>query len=273
VFLKGWPLRCIWCHNPEGLSSEPQLAYYAHKCVGCGECAAVCPRGAHELEDGTHIFHREKCVACGICRDNCPAAALTLYGMEMTVEELLPKLLEDKDFYESSGGGVTLSGGECLVHYDFCRELLKRLKEEGISTAVDTCGMVSREAIDAVIPYTDVFLYDIKAIDESVHIRCTERPNAKIIENIRYISQRGASVEVRIPYVPEYNDGEIEKITRLLSEIKTLVKVRVLPYHNYAGSKYEALGMENNLPERIPTSEEITAAKELIRGFGIRVTE
>ena len=273
VFLKGCPLRCIWCHNPEGISAKPILAYYTHKCVGCGECVSACPTGAHRIENGAHVFDRSLCVACGRCADACLGDALTLYGKEMSVEELMPVLLEDREFYENSGGGVTLSGGECLMQADFCAELLARLKSEGISTAVDTCGFVSRAALDKVIPFTDVFLYDMKAMSSDAHIKCTERDNAIIVETIRYLASRGAKIEVRIPFVPNYNDSEIEAIADLLAEIPTLTAVRVLPYHNYAGSKYSALDMENKSPERLPTDEEIARAKDIIRARGIAIKE
>jgi len=148
VFFKGCPLKCVWCHNPEGISHQPQLAYYSQKCIGCMACAAVCPTGAHRDENGVHTFDRAACQGCGACADVCLGEALTFFGREVTVNELLPVLREDKEVYESSGGGVTLSGGECLVQADLCAELLKRLKEQGIHTAVDTCGFVSRETLD-----------------------------------------------------------------------------------------------------------------------------
>ena len=257
VFFKGCPLRCLWCHNPEGLTYKPQLAFYRGKCIGCGACAAVCPTHAHEMEEGKHIFHREKCVACGACAKACLGNALTLYGEETTVEALLPRLLEDKDFYDNSGGGVTLSGGECLTQADFCAALLKALKENGVSTAVDTCGLVPRESLDKVIPYTDVFLYDLKAVDGAVHKKCTGADNALILDNLRYLDEKGCKIEVRIPYVPDYNDGEKERMLSVLRGLKNLVRVRVLPYHRYAGGKYAALDMENTLPEKTPTDEEI----------------
>jgi len=261
VFLKGCPLKCVWCHNPEGISHKPELAYYAHKCIGCGACTTICPNGAHSIKDGIHTFDRSLCTACGKCAEACLGAALTLYGKEMTVDEVLEILLEDRDFYESSDGGITLSGGECLVQADFCAEILRRCKEEGIHTAVDTCGFVSRTALDKVLPYTDVFLYDIKAFDTEVHARCTGQPNQKILENLVYIDQAGKDIEIRIPYVPDYNDNEIEKIGSFLQKIEHLLKVRVLPYHSYAASKYAALDMENTLPERIPEEKELTDAK------------
>lgn len=269
VFLKGCPLKCVWCHNPEGIEFNPQLALYENKCTFCGECARVCPEKTHKTESGLHIFDREKCIACGKCEEACFNGALKLYGKEMTVREIMPLLLEDKDFYDNSGGGVTLSGGECLMQADFCVELLKELKENGIHTAVDTCGFVSKETLDRVMPYTDIFLYDLKAYDGEVHIKCTGQSNKLILENIKYIDSCQKTIEVRIPYVPGYNSEQIEKIAVFLSGLKNLTKVRVLPYHNYAGSKYSALNMENTLPEILPENDMIEKAKECIRSYGI----
>lgn len=267
VFFKGCPLKCVWCHNPESISFDTQLAYYSNKCVSCGDCVAVCPTKAHKIIDGSHVLERELCVNCGRCESACIGDALKIYGKEMTVDELMPVLLEDKGFYDNSGGGVTLSGGECLVQAEFCRELLKKLKENGIHTAVDTSGFVSRAAIDAVLPYTDIFLYDIKAYDEDVHIRCTGQSNKIILENLSYIDSCGKKIEIRIPYVPEYNDNQIEKIAQFLNKLENLTKVRVLPYHNYAGSKYKSLDMENTLPEILPTDDEIESVKEKMRKY------
>ena len=185
----------------------------------------------------------------------------------MTVEELLPILLEDRDFYETSGGGVTLSGGECLMQAGFCAKLLKELKKEGIHTAVDTCGFASKESLDKVIPYTDVFLYDIKAYDEDIHIKCTGVSNKQILENLKYLDSLGKAIEIRIPYVPDYNDSQIEKIAYFLAPLQNITKIRVLPYHNYAGSKYKALDIVNTLPERLPTNEEIQRAAEKIKAI------
>ena len=144
---------------------------------------------------------------------------------------------------------------------DFCAEFLRRLKLEGINTAVDTCGFVPKESLDQVIPYTDVFLYDLKAMDEEVHVRCTGRNNALILDNLRYLDSRGCAVEIRIPYVPGYNDDQIGKMAEFLSTLKSVRKIKVLPYHNYAGSKYAALGMQNTLPPRLPAEEEIRRAQ------------
>lgn len=262
VFFKGCPLKCVWCHNPEGIGGKPQLAYYENKCIGCMECESACRYGAHS-SDGFHSFDREKCVGCGSCESVCLGDALKFYGRAVTVEKLLPKLLSDRAFYENSGGGVTLSGGECLLQAEFCRELLKALKEQGIHTAVDTCGFVSPSALEQVIPYTDVFLYDLKAFDEDCHIRCTGQSNRLILENLQYLDALGKKSEIRIPFVPGYNDDQMEKLAGFIGTLRNVTKVKVLAYHNYAGSKYEALGMENTLPETLPTQEQLSAAQAL----------
>ena len=261
VFLKGCPLHCLWCHNPESISAKPELAYFQNKCISCGECADVCPAGAHTVGEGGHILDRTKCIGCGKCESACLGDALTFYGKQKSADELMPTLLEDCDFYENSGGGITISGGECLLQADFCADLLKKCKAAGLHTAVDTCGYVPRESFDKVIPYTDIFLYDFKAFDEDVHRRCTGQSNKIILENLKYLDSIGKKVEIRIPYVPDHNDDQIEKIADFLKDLKNVTKVRVLPYHNYAGSKYVSLGKENNLPARLPTDEEIKSAE------------
>jgi len=255
VFFKGCTLKCIWCHNPEGIGFKPQLAFYANKCIGCGECKRICTR--------------DECITCGKCEEICLGSARKLYGREVTVEELMPQLLEDAEFYENSGGGVTLSGGECLCQADFCAELLRELKKNNIRTAVDTCGYVPRASIEKVMENTDIFLYDLKAIDEDVHIRCTGQPNGLILDNLRYIDSIGKPIEIRIPYVPGYNDDQIEKMAKFLSGLKNITKIRVLPYHNYAGSKYASLTMENTLPDLLPTESEVKNAVELLKRYGM----
>ena len=263
VFFKGCPLKCVWCHNPEGIDFKPQIAYYSNKCIGCGECVEICPNKAHKLENRVHTFNRDLCVGCGKCADVCLGNALTFYGKSVTVSELMPLLLEDREFYENSGGGVTLSGGECLMQADFCTDLLKQLKKENIHTAVDTCGFVPRTAIDKVIDYTDIFLYDMKAFDRDVHIRCTGQPNDVILDNLKYIDGKNKKTEIRIPFVPQYNDSQIEKISDFIKTLKNVVRVRVLPYHNYAGSKYESLGIKNALPSNLPDEKQVEQAQNL----------
>ena len=271
VFFKGCPLKCIWCHNPEGIARKSTLYYNADKCVSCAKCATVCENEVHIFDTGHRVL-RENCIFCGKCEKICTKGALSLYAREISLEEALSELLEDRDFY-SDTGGVTLSGGECLMQADFCERLLAEIKKEGVNTAVDTSGFVSRDAIDKVLPYTDLFLYDIKAYSPETHKACTGATNEKIIENLFYLDSRGAKIEIRIPLVPEYNLKEIEDMAKLLSTIKHLTGVRVLPYHNYAASKYKSLGKKNTLPERLPCAEEIKKAKDTLSSFGLAVLD
>ena len=272
VFLAGCPLRCLWCHNPEGFFARPSLAYRAEKCLSCGICAAACPAGAHRMENGLHILERGKCTACGACAEQCVADALTLYGRTQTPAELLPLLLEDKPFYESSGGGVTLSGGECLTHPDFCRELSRLLLSHGVKTDIDTSGAVPYSALEAVLDTTDHFLYDIKDVDPAVHRRCTGQTSERILENLCRLLTAGAKVEIRVPFVPDHNAEEMEKIADFLSPLP-VEAVRIVPYHAFAASKYESLGMPVPPEGRVPTKEETDRVRELFRTKGLRVRE
>ena len=274
LFLKGCPLRCKWCHNPESLSTSAELGYYEHKCISCGACVRICPYGAHSINGDVHTFDREKCVACGKCVSECLADALVYYGESVTAAEVLPKLLEDREFYKNSGGGVTLSGGEPLLQADFTCEVLKLLKKEGINTAVDTCLFASQSQLDKVIPFTDTFLVDVKAYNRDTHKELTGQYNDVILENIRYLDFKGKDMEIRIPFVPNQNSHEIEKIAEFLSTVGHLKGVRVLPYHNLSGNKYGSLDIEyslNNSDTPIPTNEEAENARKILESYGLKV--
>ncbi len=259
IFFKGCPLRCKWCHNPESLSFEKEIFFDYNLCHNCLKCTQLCD--ANIVKDGKHIFLRDKCTFCGKCIDACPYDTFEIQGMDISIEDIVSTVLEDKKFMVGSGGGVTLSGGECLCQPDLCVELLKIFKKENINTAVDTCGFVSRDVIDKILPYVDTFLYDIKAIDEDIHIKCTGKTNKQILENLKYIDSCSKPIEIRIPYVPDFNDNQIDKIATFLKSIKNVKNIKVLPYHNFAESKYEALGIDNILPKRLPTDEEIKVAQ------------
>lgn len=247
VFFKGCPLKCIWCHNPESISFEKQVAFYGHKCIQCGIC-----KGEHNA----------------VTAQNCPADALVMYGMEYEVTELVDVLMQDKAFFKNSTGGVTLSGGECLAQPDFAVALAKEIKQKGVSVYVDTCGFVKREILESIIPFTDKFLYDIKAIDPTVHKKCTGKDNELILENLKFLSLSGCSIEIRYPLVKGYNDGECEKIGEFLCTLNGIDRVKILQYHQFSASRYQALGMTNTLPGTETTYEDIDKAVTILKCYG-----
>lgn len=267
LFLKGCPLKCRWCHNPESISPAPTLFYNPQKCINCGECSDLC--NCHIFENSLHIFKRENCTSCGKCAEPCLGDALILYGREVSVDEILPKLLEDKPFFDESGGGVTLSGGEPLMQAEFCAELLKNLKSHGINTAIDTCGYVKKQDIDRVLPYTDTFLYDIKAIDSMVHKNCTGVTNEIILENLKYIDSLNKAIEIRIPFVPTMNDEEMPKIAEFLSNLKNLKKIKILPYHGFGASKYEYIGKKYDLTIDSPSEHQLNNVLKIFKEYGL----
>ena len=252
VFFKGCNLRCIWCHNPEGCSAQPQMLFYKTRCKACGRCKEVCP------------YSLEKCDLCGKCERACPSGARKICGKEYSVQELVEEIVQDKIFYEVSGGGVTCSGGECMLYPEFLAELLKACKKVGVQTAVDTAGNVPFESFEKVLPYTDMILYDVKCVDEELHKRGTGVSNALILENLKKLSKRfQGELIVRVPVVCGYNDDEREmkKIAAFLKPL-AVKKVELLPYHSLGEHKYEALGMDYE-PFRAPTNEKIKELKKL----------
>ena len=221
-----------------------------------------------------HRFDRVKCIACGKCESACFSDALIFYGKRATAAELLPKLLEDKIFYDTSGGGVTLSGGEPLLQAEFCRELLTALHGAGVNTAVDTCLAVPEEKLRKVIGPADTFLVDVKAYDSSLHRRLCGLPNERILSNLRLLDALHQRVEIRIPFVPGQNAGEIKAIAAFLATLSCVVGVRVLPYHNLSGTKYESLDLRYPLEAEntpIPTAAEAEAARAVLEAHGLRV--
>ena len=247
VFFKGCPLRCIWCHNPESMAFGKQIAFFQSRCIGCGTC-----KGERTEEAAVR----------------CPTEAIYLYGSEYELDGLVELLMQDEAFFQN-GGGVTLSGGECLAQPEFAIALARRLREMGVSVYVDTCGHVKREILEQIIPFTDKFLYDVKAADAKVHERCTGRDNRLILENLRFLVERGCRIEIRYPLIKGYNDGECEQIARLLGALGGIEKVKVLQYHALAASRYEALGMVNTLPRVQTTFDDVENAVRILGAHGL----
>jgi pyruvate formate lyase activating enzyme len=264
VFFKGCPLRCIWCHNPESLSFTPQIAYFKEKCIGCKLCVSVCAENVFK----NHIPPFEPCSFCFKCIKECPTNALVGYGEEYTLDKLLSVVLQDELFFKNGNGGVTLSGGECLAQAEFVTEFIKALYERGISVNVDTCGHVKREVFEKIFPYVDTFLYDVKAFDASMHRELTGKDNVLILDNLKYLSSKGAKIEVRYPLVKGYNDSECENIAKMLSKL-SIKRVKILKYHCFATSRYQALGYVNTMPNTETTFEDIESCIEIFKSYGV----
>ncbi len=248
VFLKGCPLRCAWCHNPEGISTKPQLVWYDVRCIAVRDCLPACPQGALELTpEGMHI-DRDACDACGACVEACPAAALEVIGRERTVDDLMDELLRDRIFYEKSGGGITLSGGEPGVQFEFALELMRRVKYEGLHLALDTCGLLPQERLRELATLADLVLFDLKLADPTRHKEATGVALEPILASAEMISAELAKpMWVRTPIIPGYTDTEenIRAIARFIADkLPTVERYDLLAFNNTCEAKYGRLDME-----------------------------
>lgn len=293
VFMKGCPLRCKWCHNPEGQVPGKELVTYGSRCLGCGSCVDVCPTGAVSIREANDkgstgvaadnlgvakpharaITDRAKCIVSGACTEVCPTGAREIAGKIVSSSWVMEEVVKDRIFYDQSGGGVTFSGGEPLMQPNFLYELCTKCKEEGIHVAVDTSGCASWEVLERIALVTDMFLYDVKMIDEAQHVKYTGASNKLVLENLIRLSEAHADIVARIPIIPGVNDDDksVDDLGKYLSTT-TVKRADLLPYHSIGADKYDRLGRIYELsttPE--PTEERMLNIKERLEGFGLKV--
>lgn len=252
VFFKGCPLRCIWCHNPESHRREPELMYNAQKCISCGACAAVCEHGGHSFDgERAHIVDRTDCISCGACAGMCPTKAVEMAGREETVENILKEVLSDKIFYDQSGGGMTVSGGEPLYQPTAVIALCKAAKDAGLHVAMETCGFASESVVRAAAEWVDLFLFDYKA-PADVHEELTGVPQKPILDTLVLLSKLGKQVILRCPIIPGCNDsdGHFADIVALAKQYDNITEVHLEPYHPLGISKCEQLGRKTAYDNR-----------------------
>jgi pyruvate formate lyase activating enzyme len=274
VFLKGCPLRCAWCDNPEGQNPNIELLYYEHRCTWCLSCIRSCPIDAIKVVEGRLYIDREKCIVCDKCVEVCPNDALKLCGQIVSVREVLNIIKRDLKFYYDSDGGVTLSGGEPLYQPRFTLELLKACKKAYIHTAIETSGYAPQEVIRSVIPYVDLFLYDIKHIDSVIHKKFTGVPNELILRNLKLIDEYNKKIIITIPLIPSVNASEdiIKLIGKFISMLKNVIEIHLHPYHKLGVPKYKLLGRDYSLENvTYPSREEISYFKKLLEEYGFLV--
>ncbi|OQY36401.1 MAG: glycyl-radical enzyme activating protein [Chloroflexota bacterium] len=274
VFLKGCPLRCWWCHNPESQKRTPELSFKPERCLGCGACLEVCPEDAITMEAGRSVTNWELCTNCGKCVDVCYTGAREIIGREMSVAEIMEILERDRPFYEESGGGVTISGGAPLSHPDFLIKLLTSCQEAGLHTTLDTCGHVLWEVLNRIRLHVDLFLFDVKVINDALHIKYTGVSNKLLFENLRRLANYGHAIVVRTPIIPGINDapGQIQQLGEFVANLPGVSRLDVLPYHEMAAEKYRRLGRDYSLSgRRTPSNEMMQTIARSLREFGLEV--
>jgi pyruvate formate lyase activating enzyme len=285
VFLKGCPLACAWCHNPENMAAQPQVIVTPARCVRCGACREVCPEGRAAPPGDSSAANGEAshnsadaslnaCIACGSCVEACPTGARSMVGRRMSVPELLKELLADRIFYEDSGGGVTFSGGEPLRQPEFLSAMLIACRERGLHTAVDTCGFSPESELLAIAASVDLFLYDLKCMDEARHLELCGVPNGRILSNLRALAGRHPNVWIRVPIIPGVNDqaGELDAMASFVAGLPGVRQVNLLPYHRSGLHKFEQLGQECRVAQVAPPSaERMRAAAACFAAAGVPI--
>lgn len=276
VFLKGCPLRCVWCHNPESLEKTPVMSFDKQKCSSCGRCLEAC--SARKIENGSLKIDREKCTVCGRCAEICLGDANGIIGKEVTASEVIKEVLKDKIFYDSSGGGLTVTGGEPSYQPDFTIELLSLAKNSGISVAMETCGVGPRNFYEKAADLGTTFLYDIKCIDPERHRKLTGSDNAHIISNLHYLMDRGADIIIRLPLIPDCNDSDedIASLSSFLNGNKGRYRyAEIMPYHTLGIGKAEKIGAVSSCARESAGNGEISRWCSLFafHGAEVRVSE
>jgi len=273
VFMKGCPLRCLWCHNPEGQELYPQIAFNDSRCIGCKACVDACPQGAITFTVDGPWTDKGKCQNCGKCAEVCPTGARELIGKYMTAEEAFSEVERDILFYRNSGGGVTVGGGEPMMQPRFLVEFLKKCHEKGIHTALDTSGHAKWKTIGEALMYVDLVLYDIKQIDPAKHADYTGVSNELILENARRISDKGIPIIIRIPVISGYTDAEenIRYIMEFVSILESVTTVDLLPFHRLGEPKYKKLDRNYEFKgTQPPNDEHIQKLKQIVESFGLQ---
>ena len=265
VFLKGCPLKCIWCHNPESQGAALEIMYNSSKCILCGQCAKVCEKGCHVL-NGKHLFERNNCIQCQKCVSACPSEALSIVGKVLSVDEVYLELAKDKQFYDASGGGITVSGGEPLFQSGFTAALLEKCKKNGIHTAIETSGFASEDSFKKVIKYCDLVLFDIKETDPDRHLSLTGMPLSPIMKNLFYLNEIGVPFILRVPIIPTVNDRKehLLKVRDLSKSLANCLEAQIMPYHSFGEYKYSCLGKEYVCKSYEPGKEELDSWRKLL---------
>jgi pyruvate formate lyase activating enzyme len=276
VFLKGCPLRCLWCGNPESISREPLLSYIAEKCIACGQCLPACPAKALSADATAHaVLNRARCTRCGACAGHCDPKALEMVGRDATVEDVLAVVLRDHEYYAASGGGLTLSGGEPLAQPEFAEALLNAAKIEGLHCAVETSGYASYDAIERLRPFVDLWLYDFKESDPRLHAKFTGVWNSQILANLQRLHDGGAKILLRCPMIPQHNARleHLDGIAALAHKLTKLEGVELLPYYDLWRGKLKRLGLVTELPATVkpPPVATVNSWIAYLRQRGVRV--